>query len=320
MLNEIKGNSEENPFGFVVLNKPSGITSHDCIQRIRKIFNIRRVGHTGTLDPAVTGVLPIALGNATRLIPYLTGSKTYIGSIQLGKNTSTDDLEGEVLSIKNWPEINSSDINKYLNKFRGKIQQVPPHVSSININGERAYKRHRKGEIFQIKSREIEINELTLLSWEQSTGQLKIQIDCSAGTYIRSIARDLGKTIGCGGCLANLNRIQTLGFTIDQAINLPNISEEENSSDFKILDPFKAIKHLPYIDLSLQEEINNWQTGRQINLSRDRIKLQSKEPSFDKSIKEKHYVAIRSNSKLIGIGEWNAFSILKPKVVFNAIG
>ena len=134
----------KSPFGFVVIDKPADVTSHDCVNRVRKIFKIKRVGHGGTLDPAVTGVLPIALGPATRLLPYLPGEKTYQGIIQLGRKTTTDDLHGEVVSNQLWPSLDRISLELHLDKFRGLIRQHPPQVSSIHIDGERAYKRVRR--------------------------------------------------------------------------------------------------------------------------------------------------------------------------------
>ena len=141
----------EKPFGFVVIDKPSGLTSHDCVNRLRKVFGIKKIGHSGTLDPAVTGVLPIAIGDATRLISYLQGSKAYKGIIQLGTTTNTDDLQGEIIKSRVWPLISENDINTLLESFRGEILQKPPIFSSVHIKGERAYKKARKGEKFNEK-------------------------------------------------------------------------------------------------------------------------------------------------------------------------
>ena len=126
----------EKPFGFVVIDKPSGLTSHDCVNRLRKVFGIKKIGHSGTLDPAVTGVLPIAIGDATRLISYLQGSKAYTGIIQLGATTNTDDMQGEIIESKAWPLITHNDINYLLENFRGEILQKPPIFSSVHVQGE----------------------------------------------------------------------------------------------------------------------------------------------------------------------------------------
>ena len=209
------------PFGFLIIGKPQGVTSHDCVNRVRKIFGIKRVGHGGTLDPAVTGVLPIALGPATRLLPYLPGDKTYKGIIQLGKRTTTDDLHGDIISTNPWPSLDRISLERQLDEFRGSIYQHPPQISSVHVDGERAYKRVRRGEKLKLAKRSITIYELRLLNWDQEKGQIQLIIHCSSGTYIRSLARDLGDNLGCGGCLASLRRTQASGFKEDKAIPLP---------------------------------------------------------------------------------------------------
>ena len=151
----------EKPFGFVVIDKPAGLTSHDCVNRLRRVFGIKKVGHGGTLDPSVTGVLPIAIGNATRLISYLQGSKAYTGIIQLGANTNTDDFQGEIIQSQSWPLISKSNLNNLLDNFRGDILQKPPMFSSVHIKGERAYKKARRGEEFDLTPKQITVNELT---------------------------------------------------------------------------------------------------------------------------------------------------------------
>ena len=304
---------KDSPFGFLILDKPSGLTSHDCINKIRKIIGIKKIGHAGTLDPAVTGVLPVAIGNATRLIPYLKGSKTYVGSIQLGQVTSTDDISGEIISSAKVPALTSIELDNILNNFRGHIQQIPPQVSSININGERAYERHRKGEKSIMPSRNIEIYELKLINWESKYGLLKIKVDCSSGTYIRSIARDIGELIGCGGCLAKLRRTQALGFHEEQSIKLPVDNNKFAINSDSIINPADALKHLPSIKLVSEEEIYFWRCGRELVLSLDRLE-HTKSPENQL---QKTPVAVKLDHLLIGIGEWNLPFNLKPKVVFN---
>ena len=170
--------------GFLIINKEKGCTSHDCVRQIRKLFSTKKVGHTGTLDPQVTGTLPIALGSATRFIQYLRQDKTYIGQIQLGIRTKTDDIYGEIIEKKSWPTLSNDQLERNLNIFRGTIQQIPPKVSSVHINGERAYKKFYKDEDFKLMPREVKIKELILIEWDKMTGILKIKVTCSSGTYI----------------------------------------------------------------------------------------------------------------------------------------
>jgi len=198
--------------GFLVINKDKGCTSHDCVKQIRKLLNTKKVGHTGTLDPEVIGTLPIAIGSATRFIQYLPQGKTYIGQIKLGIRTNTDDIQGEIISQKSWPKISNEKLDQYLNSFRGIIKQIPPKVSSVHIKGERAYKKFFRNEIFELTPREVKIDELTLIKWDQINGIIEIKIKCSAGTYIRAIARDLGEILNSEGCLLQLKRISACGF------------------------------------------------------------------------------------------------------------
>ena len=307
----------EVPFGFLIIDKAAGLTSHDCVQKVRKIFGIRRVGHGGTLDPNVTGVLPIAIGNATRLIPYLEGSKTYYGTIQLGKKTTTDDISGSTISQSDIPDLSKIKLEKYLDNFRGIIDQQPPQVSSIKINGERAYKRHRRGEDFTIASRKVEIYDLKLIKFNNCSGIVEIIVDCSSGTYIRSLARDLGEIIGCGGCLINLRRLQALGFTEKQAIKLPDENNYGLVNKTSIINPIDALKHLDKINLCTEEEISYWSNGRSINCPLERLEgIQSKKKLHELPL-SKSLVAIHLNETLIGIGEWEYPSVLHPKIVFN---
>ena len=197
----------ENKDGFLVINKDKGCTSHDCVIQIRKLFNTKKVGHTGTLDPEVTGTLPIAIGNATRFIQYLPQGKTYIGQIKLGIRTKTDDIQGEIINQKDWPKISVEKLEQYLNKFRGIIKQIPPKVSSVHLNGERAYKKSFKNENFELAPREVKIDEIILMKWDPINGIIEIKIKCSAGTYIRAIARDLGKVLNSEVCLLQIKII-----------------------------------------------------------------------------------------------------------------
>ncbi|MFM7086913.1 MAG: tRNA pseudouridine(55) synthase TruB [Cyanobium sp.] len=244
--------------GFLVLDKPAGLTSHDCVARVRRAYGLRRVGHGGTLDPAVTGVLPIALGPATRLLPYLSGDKQYRGVIQLGVRTSSDDLEGEVLERLAVPALASDALEVALAPFRGAILQRPPAVSAVHVQGERAYVRVRRGEDPELPARPVTIRRLELLAWQAETGRLEIALECSAGTYVRSLARDLGLALGCGGALAQLRRIGALGFALDQAVSLEALQQEPPPP---LLDPLAVLGHLPRRRLRA-EDLFAWRCGR----------------------------------------------------------
>ena len=298
------------PCGFVVIDKPAGLTSHTCVSRLRRCFGLKRVGHGGTLDPAVTGVLPIALGPATRLLPYLPGEKTYRGSIQLGRTTSTDDLEGELLQSQPWPLLRPEELEAALKSFRGTIHQRPPQVSAVHVDGVRAHERARRGEQMDLPARPVTIHRLELLHWEASSGRLDLEVHCSAGTYIRSLARDLGEQLGCGGCLASLRRIQALGFHIHQAVPLPEWPDTARHDPIPkppLLLPQQALLHLAQ-HRATPEQMDDWRCGRRLMLNVDLAQ------SGDA------VVVLSEADQMLGIGHMEADGQLRPKVVFDARG
>ncbi len=305
-------------FGFLVINKPQGFTSHDCVNRIRKVFNIKQVGHGGTLDPSVTGVLPIALGDATRLLPYLEGGKSYRGIIQLGESTTTDDADGDLIEKIIWPELTKDVLNKKLDLFRGCIKQIPPRFSSVHFKGNRAYKLAREGIKFNLPAREITINKLSIIKWDQENGQLEFEISCSAGTYIRSLARDLGALLKCGGHLKKLHRTEALGFKINNAIKLPELKDLNTLSKPKILDPILFLNHLKQYKIKTKDEEKCWRCGQKLNISE---KISPKEIEEDQNdVKNKKILVIETNGEIAGLAIEIKPSILQPKIVFNALG
>ena len=305
----------ENKDGFLVINKDKGCTSHDCVKQIRKLLNTKRVGHTGTLDPEVIGTLPIAIGSATRFIQYLPQGKTYIGQIKLGIRTNTDDIHGEIINQKSWPKISDEKLDQYLNRFRGIIKQIPPKVSSVHIDGERAYKKFLRNENFELQARKVKIEELTLMKWDQINGIVEIKIKCSSGTYIRAIARDLGEILNSEGCLLQLKRISACGFDEQNSIKISDIEKEKRKKSSKnfIVPTISALNHISTFTLSNEEQINFWQTGRAIRVD---INAFMKSNSFDckKPIK-----VIDKKQTLLGIGYLNKeLSNINPKLVLNA--
>ena len=301
--------------GFLVLNKSKNCTSHDCVKKIKKILNIKKVGHTGTLDPQVTGVLPIALGSATRFIQYLPQEKSYIGIIQLGIKTTTDDIYGEIIEQKDVPKLTFDDLDNSLNSFRGTFQQIPPKVSSVHINGERAYKKSWRKENFILPSKEVRVESLILKDWDLSNRQLRIEINCSSGTYIRSIARDLGNLLKSGGCLYDLRRIKASGFSEVKSIDLEHLINKRNHIDKLIIPISEALDHMPKIYLSNELDILFWRTGRQIEIeSKNLIKKYS---HFEKQ----NFLVFDNEYQLLGIGNYvhKDFDLLLPKLVINAL-
>lgn len=204
--------------GVLVVDKPKGPTSHDVVDAVRRAFRCK-AGHTGTLDPMATGVLPVLLGKATRLMRFFQGAdKIYHATIQLGSTTSTLDAEGEVLEVRPIPEITPAELEERLEAYRGPIQQVPPRFSALKVDGKRLYERARDGEQFDVPARPVTIHSLRCLTFTGS--QIELEIHCSSGTYVRSIARDLGEDLGCGGHLIGLRRLRAGEFGIERAVSL----------------------------------------------------------------------------------------------------
>lgn len=208
--------------GFVVIDKPSGITSHDVVAKIRRALNTKKVGHAGTLDPMATGVLVLGINDGTKFLSFITdGKKRYQATIRLGASTITDDKEGEVISTSATNHITDEQIRLQLEKFRGVILQRPSSVSAIKVDGVRSYDRVRRGENIELPSREVEIHELNIIAISRGSNlDIEIDVRCSAGTYIRAIARDLGSALGVGGHLTALRRTEVSPFSLDDVSSL----------------------------------------------------------------------------------------------------
>jgi len=308
-------------FGFLSIDKPRGLTSHDCVNRLRKIFEMKRIGHGGTLDPSVTGVLPIAIGKATRLLSFLPSSKKYEGTIKLGVTTNTDDLEGEVISEQPKPKIDNNSLVNLLNRFKGSINQYPPKFSSVHIAGERAYKKARRGEVFELTSKQITIHNIQLLRWDEITGEIDLSIHCSSGTYIRSLARDIGQMIGCGGVLAKLRRTEALGFDINKAIPLPKLSESKVTLKGNIINPMRMLTHLPSVQLKVGDETSFWCKGQSLIISKDRFSIARSSIINEQFPTHEFITVLNCDGGMEGIAIWDKDHLkIKPKIVFNAAG
>ena len=249
--------------GFFLVNKAGGMTSHDVVAMARKKLNTKRVGHAGTLDPMATGVLVLGVGVATKLLPYITdGKKAYEATISLGKATHTDDKEGEVISTANTSAITDEQIKFELAKFVGKIKQKPSSVSAIKIDGKAAHQRVREGEVVDLPARDVEIFKLEINEIRHLADSIEIEINvnCSAGTYIRAIARDLGNELKVGGHLTALHRTLVSPF---------DISECKPITDADLIDTAQSIgKIFPIRKLDLAE-IREIGFGRAISQSPD---------------------------------------------------
>jgi tRNA pseudouridine55 synthase len=216
--------------GLIVVDKPAGMTSHDVVARVRRLAKTRRVGHGGTLDPMATGVLIIGVNRATRLLTYVIGSgKSYTATVRLGQATVTDDAEGDVTATSSTAGVTDEAIRAGLAAQRGEISQVPSAVSAIKVNGQRAYKRVRDGEEVELAARLVTVSRLEVLEIRRPADadvvDVDIDVTCSSGTYIRAIARDLGRSLGVGGHLTALRRTAVGGLSLAEAATLPELEE-----------------------------------------------------------------------------------------------
>ncbi|WNZ21844.1 tRNA pseudouridine(55) synthase TruB [Leptolyngbya sp. NK1-12] len=250
--------------GFLNLHKPFGLTSHDCVARVRRLLKLKRVGHGGTLDPAATGVLPIAIGRATRLLQYLSHEKTYRAKIRFGITTSTDDLAGEILTQAPAAHLSLAQLQRALPQFQGTIEQIPPSYSAIQVGGKRLYELARSGQAVTAPKRTVEVHRIEILAWHPGEfPELELDIACGSGTYIRSIARDLGAVLGIGGTLAALIRTSSSGFHLKDSLTLDQLEQQITANCFGPLPPALALQHLPLITLPLPQA-NDWQQGKRL--------------------------------------------------------
>ncbi len=248
--------------GFFVIDKPAGISSHDVVSRVRRILGTRRVGHTGTLDPFATGVLPVAVNDGTKVIPFLDeGVKCYQALLRLGVTTDTLDMTGRVLAEGDWSSVGRDALVELLPRFSGVISQVPPMFSAIKRDGQPLYKLARQGVEVERQPRNVEIFSLELLSFEPPLASLRVT--CSRGTYVRSLADDLGAALGCGASLQELRRIASGPFSLSGAVTLEALEEVWNGGrgEALCLSPLAALSHLPEIPLT-DDDLGRVRHGR----------------------------------------------------------
>jgi tRNA pseudouridine55 synthase len=292
--------------GFLNLNKPKDWTSHDCVAKVRRLLKIRKVGHGGTLDPLATGVLPIAVGKATRLISYLPHRKAYQAKIRFGVQTATDDLEGEILKTSSASGLTLEKITPYLPQFLGIIEQIPPQYSAIQRDGKRLYDLARQGKIVEVPSRRVEIFDLQVLGWQAGEfPELDLSIRCGEGTYIRAIARDLGDLLGVGATLAGLIRTESGGMDLGNSMTLEELADRLESQDFFLTSPQIVLTDLPKIILDA-ETAQRWCQGQKIAVTRGEFRLNQPLQVF------------KEDQSLVGIGEIVEIETIQrliPKVV-----
>ena len=237
--------------GIVIVDKPQEWTSQDVTARLRRVFNTRRIGHGGTLDPMATGVLPVFVGRATRGVEFFEhAKKTYEATLLLGTTTDTEDTSGTILEQKE-VHISETEFLSILPRFRGKIMQVPPMYSALKVNGQKLVDLARKGKTVERQPREIEIFQLDLVEFSGNTARLRVR--CSKGTYIRTLCKDIGEALGCGGCMAQLRRVQAGEYTIEESVPLQVLLEAENPEIY--LRPVDSMfRNYPEVILSPKQE------------------------------------------------------------------
>lgn len=237
--------------GIVIVDKPRDWTSQDVTARLRRVFNTRRIGHGGTLDPMATGVLPVFVGRATRAVEFFEhAEKVYETRLRLGIDTDTEDITGTVLAEKP-VQVTDAQVEAALAAFRGGISQIPPMYSAIKIGGQKLYDLARKGQTVERPARTVVIHELTLLAREGDT--LRLRVHCSKGTYIRTLCRDIGESLGCGGCMAELRRVSAGRFTLADAVPLETLLAAENPETY-LLSMDALFRDYPAVILTENQE------------------------------------------------------------------
>ena len=255
--------------GIILLDKPKDITSFGAVARVRRICSEKKCGHTGTLDPMATGVLTVMLGGATRFIELLPShNKAYRASFRLGTTTDTLDITGKVLETR---EVNASagDVREKIKDFVGEISQLPPMYSAVSVDGQRLYDLARQGIEVERKPRQVTIFSIDILSENKETNEYEIHVECSSGTYIRTLISDLGEALGCGAVMTELRRTKANGFEIEKAVTLEELEEAVNNGRIEdVLIPVdKALEEYPVIKVS-EAQAKRFRNGGELSLER----------------------------------------------------
>lgn len=229
------------PNGILVIDKPAGMTSHDVVARVRRIFGTKKVGHAGTLDPDATGLLILGLGSATRLLSFAQdGPKRYLATASFGTTTTTQDASGIVIETKP-VDIDRAGVETAAAAFMGDIEQIPPMVSAVKVDGERLYKKARRGEEIERKPRPVTIHALALTSFSDDPPEATFDVSCSPGTYIRTLIYDIGQSLGCGAHLKTLRRVEASGFSEEDARRLDEVSAEDLRPSVEIVRSLRRL-------------------------------------------------------------------------------
>lgn len=284
-------------FGFLSVYKPVGKTSHDVVAYFRKLLKIKKIGHTGTLDPFAEGVLPICIGNSTRLIEYLPDDKAYLAFVEFGKATDSYDIEGNVI-FQSDKKVAKEDVEQALKKFEGDIEQLPPIYSAIKVNGKKLYEYAREGKSVEIKPRKVTIYKIELKNFDYDNQVAQVYVECSKGTYIRSIANDLGQVLGCGGYLTRLIRTKAGKFLLENSKKMEDFSSKEIVEN-NLIEPISMLNYETY---SLNDS--------------EKIDISNGKPLLNKSIKNAENLILVYNDCIKAIAS-SCDGCIKVKKVFN---
>ena len=298
--------------GFVVIDKPAGITSHDVVSRVRRILGTRKVGHTGTLDPFATGVLPVAVNDGTKAIPFLDeGLKCYEAVMQLGVVTDTLDMTGAVIREAEWSSITREDVLSVLGKFTGHLSQIPPMYSAIKRDGQPLYKLARQGQVVERSARDIQIYSLELLSFAPPL--VGFRVVCSRGTYVRTLADDMGQQLGCGCALKELRRTASGPFSISAAVTLEGLeaAAKQGTAEGFCVTPFAALSHLPDIPLS-DSDLALVRHGRSPECS-------AAETAGSLSAEDENLVRLSRDGSLVAVGECRSSGSAPGRIVLKRV-
>lgn len=284
-------------FGFLNVYKPVGKTSHDVVAYFRKLLKIKRIGHTGTLDPFAEGVLPICVGNSTRLIEYLPDDKAYLAFVQLGKATDSYDTEGNVI-FESDKKVTKEQIVSALTSFEGEIEQLPPMYSAIKVKGKKLYEYAREGKTISVAPRQVTIHKIELKNFDEEKQEAQVYIESSKGTYIRSIANDLGQNLCCGGYLTRLIRTKAGKFLVEDSIKM---------QDYKSIEFVE--KHLIEPISMLNYPLYNLNTSEKLDISNGK-------PLLNKSINNAENIILVYNDSIKAVAS-SCNGCIKVKKVFN---
>jgi tRNA pseudouridine55 synthase len=294
--------------GIVLLDKPLGLSSNHAVQRVKRLFNANKAGHTGSLDPLASGVLPICLGHATKVSAFLLASnKSYLFSMKLGQTTATGDSEGEVLEEREVAALTESALLKILEKFIGEIQQVPPMYSALKHQGQRLYKLAREGIEVERAARTVEIKALTLIEKKEST--LTLEVTCTKGTYVRTLAEDIGEAIGCGAYVTSLRRLVTGPFAIADAVTLEvlkGVQESAADEDYSALDSYLH---------GMDQALLDYPRVQCVDESKRRLCL-GQSIEFEGAPQQELIRLYDQDEHIFGLGKWCEPNLIAPLRIF----